>query len=46
MRVLQAAMRSLGFEVKNEELKKMLSDIDGDGIERHHRLRRVPRHDV
>jgi len=31
MRVLQAAMRSLGFEVKNEELKKMLSDIDGDG---------------
>jgi hypothetical protein len=31
MRVLQAAMRSLGFEAKNEELKKMLSDIDGDG---------------
>jgi Ca2+-binding EF-hand superfamily protein len=31
MRVLQAAMRSLGFEVKNKELKKMLSDIDGDG---------------
>merc|ERR1719345_66409 len=24
-------MRSLGFEVKNEELKKMVSDIDGDG---------------
>ena len=31
MRVLQAAMRSVGFEVKNEELKKMLSDIDGHG---------------
>ena len=29
MRVLKVAMRSLGFEVKNEELKKMLSDIDG-----------------
>ena len=28
-RVLKVAMRSLGFEVKNEELKKMLSDIDG-----------------
>merc|ERR1712028_126411 len=28
---LKAAMRSLGFEVKNEELKKMVSDIDGDG---------------
>ena len=31
MRVLKAAMRSLVFEVKDEELKKMLSDIDGDG---------------
>ena len=30
MRELKAAMRSLGFEVKNEELKKMVS-IDGDG---------------
>ena len=29
MRVLKVAMRSLGFEVKNGELKKMLSDIDG-----------------
>merc|ERR1712086_137162 len=28
---LKAAMRSLGFEVKNEELKKMVSDIGGDG---------------
>merc|ERR1712028_200892 len=31
VRELKAAMRSLGFEVKNEELKKMASDIDGDG---------------
>ena len=31
MRVLKAAMRSLVFEIKDEELKKMLSDIDGDG---------------
>merc|ERR1712205_185607 len=31
VRELKAAMRSLGFEVKNEELKKMVSDIDGDG---------------
>ena len=30
MRELKAVMRSLGFEVKNEELKKMVS-IDGDG---------------
>ena len=30
-RELKAAMRSLGFEVKNEELKKIVSDIDGDG---------------
>ena len=29
IRELKAAMRALGFEVKNEELKKMLSDIDG-----------------
>merc|ERR1711907_490039 len=30
-RELKAAMRALGFEVKNEELKKMVSDFDGDG---------------
>merc|ERR1711934_1040853 len=24
-------MRALGFEIKNEELKKMVSDIDNDG---------------
>ena len=30
LRELKAAMRSLGFEVKNEELK-MRSDIDGNG---------------
>ena len=29
MRVLKVAMRSHGFEVKNEELKKIPSDIDG-----------------
>merc|ERR1712238_492181 len=28
VRELKAAMRSLGFEVKNEELKKMVSDFD------------------
>merc|ERR1711967_56429 len=27
----KAAMRALGFEVKNEELKKMVSDVDNDG---------------
>merc|ERR1711935_1333790 len=31
VRELKAAMRALGFEVKSEELKKMVSDIDGDG---------------
>merc|ERR1712220_38440 len=31
VRELKAAMRALGFEVKNEELKKMVADIDGDG---------------
>merc|ERR1711957_354870 len=31
VRELKAAMRALGVEVKNEELKKMVSDIDGDG---------------
>merc|ERR1712167_357647 len=31
VRELKAAMRPLGFEVKNEELKKMVADIDGDG---------------
>merc|ERR1711934_520189 len=33
VRELKAAMRALGFEVKKEELKKMIADIDtsGDG---------------
>merc|ERR1711916_324608 len=31
IRELKAAMRALGFEVKNEELKKMITDIDNDG---------------
>merc|ERR1712184_88122 len=31
IRELKAAMRALGFEVKNEELKKMVADVDGDG---------------
>merc|ERR1712130_828676 len=31
IRELKAAMRALGFEVKNEELKKMVDDIDNDG---------------
>merc|ERR1712059_134457 len=31
VRELKAAMRALGFEFKNEELKKMVSDIDVDG---------------
>merc|ERR1711865_432996 len=31
VRELKAAMRALGFEVKKEELKKMISDIDSDG---------------
>merc|ERR1712195_328001 len=31
VRELKAAMRSLGFEIKNEELKKMVADVDGDG---------------
>merc|ERR1712094_137921 len=31
IRELKAAMRALGFQVKNEELKKMVADIDGDG---------------
>merc|ERR1711865_130415 len=30
-RELKGAMRALGFEVKNDELKKMVSDIDTDG---------------
>ena len=29
-RELKAAMRALGFEIKKEELKKMISDIDSD----------------
>merc|ERR1711998_688967 len=31
VRELKAAMRALGFEVKNEELKKMVSDVYNDG---------------
>merc|ERR1712216_1081172 len=31
VRELKAAMRALGFEVKNEELKKMVTDVDTDG---------------
>merc|ERR1712072_1426180 len=31
VRELKAAMCALGFEVKNEELKKMVSDVDNDG---------------
>merc|ERR1712224_745927 len=31
IRELKAAMRALGFEVKNEEIKKMVADIDNDG---------------
>merc|ERR1712023_325545 len=31
VRELKAAMRALGFEVKNGELKKMVTDIDNDG---------------
>ena len=31
IRELKAAMRALGFEVNNKELKKMVAGIDGDG---------------
>merc|ERR1712010_272431 len=31
VREIKAAMRALGFEVKNEELKKMVADVDSDG---------------
>merc|ERR1712046_271662 len=31
IRELKAAMLALGFEVKNEELKKMVTDIANDG---------------
>merc|ERR1712091_58549 len=31
IRELKAAVRALGFEIKKEELKKMISDIDNDG---------------
>merc|ERR1711924_467418 len=31
VRELKAAMRALGFEVKNEGLKKMVTDVDSDG---------------
>merc|ERR1712137_833446 len=30
-RELKAAMRALGFEVKKDELRKMITDIDADG---------------
>eukprot|EP00304_Pavlova_gyrans_P008968 CAMPEP_0206058608 /NCGR_PEP_ID=MMETSP1466-20131121/47051_1 /ASSEMBLY_ACC=CAM_ASM_001126 /TAXON_ID=44452 /ORGANISM="Pavlova gyrans, Strain CCMP608" /LENGTH=100 /DNA_ID=CAMNT_0053433903 /DNA_START=53 /DNA_END=352 /DNA_ORIENTATION=+ len=30
-RELKAAMRALGFEVKKEELRKMILDVDSDG---------------
>merc|ERR1712075_32872 len=33
VRELKAAMRALGFEVKNEELKKMVMDVDNGTIE-------------
>merc|ERR1711881_168824 len=33
IRELKAAMRALGFEVKNEELKKMVTDVDNGTIE-------------
>merc|ERR1712195_228039 len=31
VRELKAAMRALGFGIKNEELKKMVADVDTDG---------------
>merc|ERR1711934_203145 len=31
IRELKAAMRALGFEVKNDELKKMVTGVDNDG---------------
>merc|ERR1711935_336212 len=31
VRELKGAMRALGFGVKNEELKKMVTDVDNDG---------------
>merc|ERR1711934_59188 len=31
VRELKAAMRALGFEVKNDELKKMVTDVYNDG---------------
>merc|ERR1712205_72023 len=31
VRELKVAIRALGFEVKNEELKKMVTDVDNDG---------------
>merc|ERR1712124_150276 len=43
-RELKAAMRALGFEVKKEELRKMITDIDADGV-RPDRVPRVPRDD-
>merc|ERR1712149_54998 len=41
VRELKAAMRALGFEVKKEELKKMISDIDNNGKISLRNLRRV-----
>lgn len=31
MRELRAAMRALGFQVKKDEMKRMLDDVDKDG---------------
>ena len=43
IRELKAAMRALGFEVKNEELKKMVSDVDNDGNGNQHTTAFFPR---
>lgn len=32
MLLFQVAMRALGFEPKKEEIKKMISDVDKDGM--------------
>jgi centrin-1 len=42
-RELKAAMRALGFEVKKEELRKMITDIDADGSGNVRRARSCPR---
>ena len=36
-------MRALGFEVKKEELRKMITDIDADGSGNVRRARSCPR---